>query len=405
MTKTASGILRRKFLKLGLTGIAGAGAAPRILRGETGSSRQGGGADRTVIQRTLGKTGFKLPVVSMGVMNADNPALVAAALDAGIVMLDTAWGYQRGKNEVMIGKVIQGRPRDSYVIATKVPGDRERDTGYLSPDTSQEQFKAKFDTSLERLGLANVDILYLHGIRRGEDAQSEPMIKALQDEKRRGRAKFIGLTTHQGEPEVIRAAVEAGIYDVVLTAYNFRKDYIDDLKAAVREAAAAGLGVVAMKTQAGVYWDREKTEPINMTAALKYALQDPNVHTAIPGFTTFDQMQLDLSVMQDLTFTEQELSDLRLDDTGGGLYCQACEQCLPQCPQRLPIPDMMRSYMYAHGYRNWEAAHALISSLEVKGDPCASCAGCTVTCAKRFDVKDRIQDIIRLKQLPENFFA
>jgi predicted aldo/keto reductase-like oxidoreductase len=404
MSRTECGIQRRRFLKLGLTGIAGVGAAPGILKGGTGPYRQVG-TQRPVIHRTLGKTGYKLPVVSMGVMNADNPALVAAALDAGIVMLDTAWGYQRGKNEAMIGKVIQGRPRDSYVIATKVPGDRDRGTGYLAPDTSPENFKAKFDTSLERLGLEHVDILCLHGVRRGADAHSEPMIEALQDEKKRGRARFIGLTTHQSEPEVIRAAVEAGVYDVVLTAYNFRKDYIDDLRQAVREAAAAGLGIVAMKTQAGVYWDKEKTEPINMTAALKYVLQDPNVHTAIPGFTTFDQMQLDLSVMQDLTFTEQELTDLRLDEQSGGLYCQACERCLPQCPQQLPIPDMMRGYMYAHGYRNWEAAHDLIASLEVKDNPCGFCDGCSVTCAWRFDVKDRIQDIIRLKQLPEDYFA
>jgi predicted aldo/keto reductase-like oxidoreductase len=176
------------------------------------------------------------------------------------------------------------------------------------------------------------------------------MIKALQDEKRRGRARFIGVTTHAGEPEVIRAAIEAGVYDVVLSAYNFRKDYLDDLRKAVAEAAQAGLGVVAMKTQGGVFWDKEKTDPINMRAALKFALQDTNLHTAIPGFTTFDQMELDLSVMEDLTLTEQEYADLRLDEKTGGLYCQACGQCLPQCPRQLPIPDVMRSYMYAYGY-------------------------------------------------------
>lgn len=405
MAENKSNMQRRSFLKLGLTGVAGLGAA-QVVKGETtGHSRPTRQAGRKLIHRTLGKTGIKLPVVSMGVMNADNPAVVAAALDAGIVMLDTAWGYQRGRNETMIGKVIQGRPRDSYVLATKVPGDRERKTGHLLPDTSPENFKAKFDESLERLGLDYVDILYLHNIRRGEDALSEPMIGALKDEKEKGRARYIGLTTHAGEPEVIRAAVKSQAYDVVLTAYNFRKDYIDDLRAAVAEAAQAGMGIVAMKTQAGAFWDKEKTDPINMTAALKYVLQDPNVHTSIPGFTTFDQMQEDMSVMEDLTFTEQELNDLRLEDGTGGLYCQACEQCLPQCPQQLPIPDMMRSYMYAYGYRNLEAAHELLHSLDIGDDPCGACSDCAVTCAKRFDVRDRIQDIARLKGLPAEFLG
>ena len=53
--------------------------------------------ERKFVYRTLGKTGIKVPVISMGVMNADNPNLVKAALDAGIVHLDTAWSYQRGK--------------------------------------------------------------------------------------------------------------------------------------------------------------------------------------------------------------------------------------------------------------------------------------------------------------------
>jgi predicted aldo/keto reductase-like oxidoreductase len=401
---TSSRIERRSFLKLGLTGIAGLGTGSTLLRAETaGGSPQD--QERKMIHRTLGRTGYELPIVSMGVMNADNPALVAAALDAGIVLLDTAWGYQRGRNETMIGKVIEGRPRDSFVLATKVPGDRDRETGNLKPDSSPEEFRKKFDQSLERLGLEHVDILYLHGVRRGEDAQSEPMIKALQDEKKRGRTRFIGVTTHQNEPEVIRGVLEAGVYDVILTAYNFRKDYIEDLRAAVSDAAAAGLGIVAMKTQAGVYWDREKTDPINMTAALKYVLQDPNVHTAIPGFTTFDQMKLDLTVMNNLSFTQEELEDLRLGETVGGLYCQACERCIPQCPQQLPIPDMMRGYMYAHGYRNLEAAHELVTSLEVSDNPCGDCSGCAVRCAKSFDVKDRIEDIVRIKGLSPDFFA
>ena len=62
------------------------------------------------IYRSLGKTGIRIPIVSMGVMNANNPQLVQAALDAGIVLFDTAHMYQGGRNEEMIGKVIKGSP-------------------------------------------------------------------------------------------------------------------------------------------------------------------------------------------------------------------------------------------------------------------------------------------------------
>ena len=44
-----------------------------------------------------------------------------------------------------------------------------------------------------------------------------------------------------------------------------------------------------MKTQAGVFWDRSAEQPINMTAALKWAMLNPNIHAAVPGFSSFER--------------------------------------------------------------------------------------------------------------------
>src|SRR5512142_1014703 len=75
-----------------------------------------------VLQRTLGKTGLTLPVVSMGVMNADVPGLLRHAYELGIRHFDTAAGYQNGRNEAMVGQVIKEMgARDKVVIATKQP--------------------------------------------------------------------------------------------------------------------------------------------------------------------------------------------------------------------------------------------------------------------------------------------
>ena len=403
MTKPSE-LKRRDFLKTGLTGLAAVGAAPAVLGGA--GRPVGAQAAAKPIVRTLGRTGIKLPVVSMGVMTADNPAVVQAALEAGVVMLDTAHGYQRGRNEQMIGEVVKGRPRDSYVVATKVPGPgRDRSLQGLEGEALRKAYLDKFDISLGRLGLDHVDILYLHNNSARGEVLNPVLMEALQKVKKEGKARFLGTTTHANEPEVIRATVEAKIYDVVLTAYNFKQDHREEVRKAVAEAAAAGVGVVAMKTQAGVYWDREKLQPINMLAALKWVLNDPNVATAIPGFTTFDQLQADLPAMFDLALTPQELKDLRLGEQAAGLYCQQCGQCRPGCPQALPIPDLMRGYMYAYGYRNLALAHELVASLDLPEDPCASCASCSARCAKGFDLAGRVRDISRLRAVPGDFFA
>lgn len=413
MAKKATHIERRDFIKKGLAGLAAVGAVPGAVRAAAlGKATEGGPgplAGREAakpILRTLGRTGLEMPVVSMGVMNADNPNLVREALDSGIVMLDTAHGYQRGRNEQMIGEVIKSRPRDSYILATKVPGsNREKGMADQPADVQIKSFLDKFDLSLQRLGLDQVEILYLHSPDTVKDTLAEPMLEALTRAKKSGKARYVGLSTHRSEPDVIRAAVKAKVYDVVLTAYNFRQDHRDEVRKAIAEAAGAGLGVVAMKTQAGVYWDKEKQQPINMRAALKWALNDTNVTTAIPGFTTFDQLKEDLSVWSDLTMTEQEVRDLKLGEQAAGLYCQQCGQCESGCVQGLPIPSLMRGYMYAYGYRNLQAAHELVGSLEVAGNPCGSCASCSAVCAKGFDLRGRVSDIVRLKAVPGDFFA
>jgi len=413
LTEKTNELKRRAFLKRGLTGLAAVGAITGAVKAAAFASADSGkaGAGETQaetkpIVRTLGKTGLKIPVVSMGVMNADNPAVVQAALDSGIFMLDTAHGYQRGRNEQMIGQVIKGKPRDSYMIATKVPGPgRDKSMQGLKGEALQKSFLEKFDLSLERLGLDHVEILYLHNNTTREDVQNPAILEALQKAKKAGKALFIGITTHSNEPAVIRATIEAKVYDVVLTAYNFLQDHREDVRKAVDEAVSAGLGVVAMKTQAGAYWDKERLQPINMRAALKWVLNDPNVTTAIPGFTTFDQLKEDLTVMTDLKLTPQELKDLKLGEQVAGLYCQQCGQCVPGCPQGLPIPSLMRSYMYAYGYRNLQAAHELVGSLEVPENPCGSCATCPAVCSKGFDVAERVKDIARLRAVPGDFFA
>ncbi len=410
MTDKANELKRRDFLKTGLAGLAAAGAVTGAVRGAAPGTRQGQApaepAAAKPIVRTLGKTGLKIPIISMGVMNADNPAVVQAALEAGITMLDTAWGYQRGRNEQMIGEVIKGRPRDSFLIATKIPGPgRDRSLQGLQGDAFEKAFLAKFDESLGRLGLDHVEILYLHNNTAPETVQDPAVIAALQKVKKAGKARFIGITTHGSEPAVIRAAVAMNAYDVILTGYNFQKDYHEDLRRAVADATAAGLGIVAMKTQAGVYWDKEKQQKINMRAALKWVLNDPNVTTAVPGFTTFDQLQEDWSVVSDIRMTPEEQADLRLGEHVAGLYCQHCERCVAGCRKGLPIPDLMRGYMYAYGYRNLQAAHELVGSLEVDTDPCASCASCGAVCAKGFDVAGRVRDISRLKSVPADFLA
>lgn len=322
----------------------------------------------------------------------------------GIFLLDTAHGYQDGRNEEMLGTVLPGRKRDSFVVCTKIfVKTLNRDTGLFGPGTRGEEITEKLDISLKRLGLDHVDVLYLHCQSAREGVTHEALMKALEQAKQAGKTRFLGVSTHKNEPEVIRAAVAAKLYDVVLTSYNFKQDHHLEVQKAMSEAAAAGLGVVAMKTQAGIFWDKEKSKPIDMKAALRWALRDPCVATAIPGFTTFDQLQDDLAVLHKPAFTPADAAKLEGGEALAGLFCQGCAECLPSCRHHLPIPELMRSYMYGHAYKNRAAAQELLLALDLPAAPCEGCDTCPVVCAKSFDVAERVRDIIRLREVPREF--
>ena len=396
---------RRAFLQSGAATLT-ALAVPHRLLAEEEKKTASQVPDKGRILRPLGRSGIELPVVSMGVMNADNPNLVRAALDGGIVHFDTAHGYMRGRNEEMLGEVFKGRKRDSFFLATKVVAQGvDRTTGLPGPEPKAEAFVETFHLSLKRLQVDHVDILYLHNVSRREAALHEPILGALVRLRKEGKARLIGLSTHASEPEAIRAAVESKAYDVVLTAYNFRQAHRAEVLKACQEASRAGLGIVAMKTQAGGRFSKDLPRPVNMKAALKWALQDPCVTTAIPGFTTFDQLSEDLVVMNDLRMTDAERQDVEGAAKTAGLYCQQCGSCRPQCARGLPVPDLMRGYMYAAGYRNLGAAKDLVSDLSLAESPCGSCEVCSVRCPQGFGVRARIEDLLTVRELPDSFLA
>lgn len=399
MTQPTNPMQRRRFLQLSAAAITGGALLPTFHA--SAAPKKG-----KIIYRTLGKTGIKLPLISMGAMRGDNKALIDAGLKMGVVHFDTANSYQNGKNEEMLADVFAKRKRKEFVVATKVvPDDMDRKTGQLGEGATAEKFLKKFDESLSRLKLDYVDILYVHALSSREAVLHPEMIKAVTQAKQSGKAKFIGVSTHQNEPTVLRAMVEAGIYDVALVAINFKQDHRQEVLAAITEANQAGIGIVAMKTMAGGFLDKEKSKPINTKAALKWVMQNQSICTAIPGFTTYAQLEESFSVMNDLSLSPQEQTDLEQALAFEGLFCNQCGQCLGQCKKGLPVNDIMRAYMYTYGYREAAKGKELLAKAQVEPNPCSNCNNCTVQCIKHFDVASRIEDVTRLMNVPNDFIA
>ncbi|UCC40946.1 MAG: aldo/keto reductase [Candidatus Aminicenantes bacterium] len=396
-----SRIKRREFIGKATLGLCSTGLAIPLLKSNAFSSEK----PQKIIYRTLGRTKLRIPVVSFGVMNSDSPDLIKRALDMGVNHLDTAHVYLRGNSERVIGEVLQrSGNRDKIYVATKMRFARDRDKNVFTlrgterePGASEENLFKQLETSLQRLRTDYIDILYLHSCYSPQMAVYEPLMNALVKAKKQGKARFIGVTTHSNEPDVIRASVDAGVYDVVLAAYNFAQNHRDKVKKAIKYAASKGVGVVAMKTQGGRSMQERGEIEINHEAALKWVLQDENVCTTIPGVTTFEQLDQNLRVMNNLALSGKERNEIQFASSlKGKIYCQNCRSCIPTCPSNAEIPNLMRAFMYAKAYGNYVQAGLTVAELPRKKglNVCRGCSSCTASCPNGINIGSRVKTLI-----------
>ena len=403
-----SAITRRDFLGKTSLGVASYVTLKDLKKSDTiiPAKKQG-----KIIYREFGKTGLKIPVVSMGVMNADNPAVVRKAYEMGIRHFDTAWGYQRGNNEKMVGSVIgELGVRDEVTIATKIPvyigsklcrtmediNNAELPEGKTLDEEIRNNFLNRFEQCLDRLKMDYVEILYIH-MGQDEKIIDLPVIKdVLSKLKKDGKVKFLGNSAHSNEIVVLKKMAEMKFYDVALIGIQYKYDRREEIKKAMKIANDSGMGIVAMKTQ-GVS-RRNRDFNTNHTAALKWVLQNEYITTAIPGFTTFEQLEEDFSVVYDLKFTSEEetfLKNFWENRTGLNIQCEQCRECLKTCPKNTNVPDLMRSYMYAAGYNNFIQSRITYEEIDKNEnlENCRSCDACSARCNNGLNIASNISQL------------
>jgi len=399
-------LTRRNFLVRTVQGAASL-AAVRLLGQEQKSPTAGEKATSVSqpIKRGLGRTGIELPVVSMGVMNADNPALVRRALELGIRHLDTAAYYENGRNEEMVGAMVKEQNlRQQTVITSKVfvPPERRRD----DPVKIKEFYLKTAEASLRRLQTDYIDILLAHNLQHPAELSNPGVLEALQTMKKQGKARFIGFSVHTRMAEMIQEAVRVGWPEAILTTYNYSLADDQPLAQAISAAAAKGIGLIAMKTQCSQYWYKEE-KPAEMkqkfydgqllqTALLKWALHNPAFATAVPGCTTFQQLELDWPVVYDLEYTAKEKEFLSQRGLNMALaYCRQCQSCTSSCPRGVDIPTLMRVHMYMACYNNFSLARQTYDDLLKHKNltVCSDCSHCRARCVNHIDIDKRLGDL------------
>ncbi len=365
---------RRRFIKNLSAAVLGVAATPLLETASFGRSEQGA----KVEHRPLGKTGLKVTAVSMGVMNCSDPAVLLRAFDLGINFYDTADCYMRGLNEEMVGKAFEGK-RTKVFIQTKVHPD------------SEKKMRASVETSLRRLRTDYIDVLVWHGLSTPEEVSDPHLFEFMSKMKKEGKIRFTGFASHRQMALLLHEAAKSNLHDVAMVSYNFT--HSKEMKEAIALAAKSGIGVVAMKTQAGGY-KKEKMGGLSPhQAALRYVLMDRNVSCAVPGVTTIDQIEECAAVMGTL-FSKSDLNELNRYGTFlQGRICTLCGGCRGECPEEEVRGDLLRLVAYHQGYQNDRLVKEVLERNPRMKDglPCSGCSSCRVRCRRGLDMKAQIE--------------
>ena len=365
-------INRRKFLKSATA--AGLGSAFIFSKGLTEQTQS-----PPIPIRTLGKTGLKIPCLSLGANKLDNQMMLRSTMQHGVNFWDTARNYMAGTSEKTIGRFLARSPelRKKIFIATKASGSR-----------NPARFEERLQDSLKRMNTDYIDVYYgFHNLTDPKDLTDEAR-KWAESAKKRNLIRFFGFTTHNNMAQSILAGAKAPWIDVIMTTYNFRQIQDPQMQAAVDAAHKAGIGLIAMKVIANTLRDRDKLEAgldVEKTEAdkklighftnrgfnehqakIKILLDDERITSACVGMYSVANLKTNIeAVVNDkkVTLADKEVLAEYARATCSS-YCAGCgyicESALPQVPC---ISEIMRFLMYNNSYGDTARARELFARI------------------------------------------
>lgn len=278
------------------------------------------------------KNGFKVSVASFGCMSLqpsakDNDAIIGNAIDSGINLFDTADLYDKGENEILIGKALKNRRKD-VIVSTKVGNRWKPDGSGWDWCPRKEYILSAVDESLKRLGTDYIDLYLLHG-GTIEDPIDE-VIEAFEILVTSGKIRSYGLSSIR--PNVIREFVKRSDIVAVMTQYSLLDRRPEE--ATLNLLLDSNIGVLARGTVASGLLGGKPAKPyIGLTesqvaqiqqglsqhglpgsttaeTALRYAIDNPAVSSAVVGIRTQKQLNEAVTAANINPLTEMQRNTL-----------------------------------------------------------------------------------------------
>ncbi len=363
--------------------------------------------------------GIKLSALGLGTMrlplnsedssdiNEEKTAeMVDYALKSGINYFDTAYPYHGGKSEVVIGKILNKYPRDSYYLATKFPG--------FDLDKSSRVAEI-FEEQLAKTGMEYFDFYLFHNVcERNIDWYTDEKLgifNYLIEQKRNGRIKHLGFSSH-GSYDTVKRFLEA--YGSELEFCQLQINYIDwdfqDAKRRVELLKEYNIPVWVMEPLRGgklanladQFADRLKElRPEEGIPAwgFRFLQSIPEVTMTLSGMSNMEQLEDNIKTFsEDKPLNPEEMKcvlDLGAEMVQkSALLCTACRYCTEKCPRGLDIPKLLRIYNDYVFSGSVDLAKKGLKDIPEDKLPtaCVGCRACESVCPQLIKISEAMRE-------------
>ena len=410
---------RREFIK-GAAALTTLAAVSRIAA-QTGvapadaksSEPAKEGASKKVTRRKYKKTDLTVPLLGYGLMRLptknnkidreEAQKLVDTAMAAGLNYFDTAQPYHNGESQQFIGEAMKKYPRDSYMLATKLP---------LWSLRSLAEAETIFKQQLEACKTDYFDFYLMHAFNANSFRTFEQLklYDYFKKQKEAGKIKLLGFSFHDS-PEALETIANAHEWDFCQIQLNFVDWDAQNAKRMYEFLTSKDIPVIIMEPLQGgrlatltpaAVEVLKKADPKASAAkwAFRYAASLPNVLTVLSGMTTMEVLKENIETFTDfkpLTDAERkvldEARDVYLGVSKSRVPCTTCRYCVNECPVKIEIPAVFTAWNDFCEKKDEAAFKEAYNKLAVKPSACIGCRRCVRRCPQQIDIPTELTKI------------
>lgn len=358
----------------------------------------------------LGFGCMRLPTKNGGIDEPRSIQMIHDAVENGVNYFDTAYIYQNGKSELLVGKALAGGYRERVKIATKLP------PFMVSKLSGAQKIMA---TQLERLQTDYIDYYLLHMLT--DKAMFDRLVGLgvlvwLEELKSKGTIRNLGFSFH-GSKADFEAIIQAYPWDFCQIQYNYMDENNQATKSGLLLAASLGIPVIVMEPLRGGKLVTHLPEQVKKAFtdsdssrspaewALRWVWNHPEVTVVLSGMSDEAQAAENIRIAgsvtpgsltgQELAVFEQVKSEMLAKTK---IPCTACGYCMP-CPFGVDIPGCFSCYndKYLMGDKSvrfrYMQTMGVMSVKQANASQCTECGKCESHCPQKIAIREQLKTV------------